>query len=605
MYRFVALSWSSGDPAKTAEARRLTRRLLSLSPDWQRVVTLPGLRVFQVRCAGGARRAYLLKRGRGVVLGKLFENNRNSSEPNFDDAESKRIAESNGRRLVERYWGHYVALLRAPGSGRRFVLRDPTGGLPCFMTKSAGLDLVFSDMEDAVELGREKFSVDWSHLAAFFHYSELNTRATGIGEVTQVYAGECAVITQGGTLRRSFYWTPADVCKAGAIEDPDEARAALRDVVKRCVRAWASSYDSIVQELSGGLDSSIVTACIAGAQTDTDVLCFHFFTETPQGDERAYARAAAGHSGYELVESLSRVSECPLENQLDRSRVASPAVLGFLPAAELLRQRLVGELQAGAVFTGQGGDHLFQQECSPLIAADYAFRYGAGMGLLQAAADTGRMTKQSIWSVLRSTVQYGLLRRGSDPYFDYDTPPSILSADARGRADRDAYSHPWVESVDGLAPGKKQQIFNIVGCQTYYLRPCSYAELIHPLISQPIVECCLRIPSYVLAPRGRSRGLIRDAFTGDVPAKIIQRYSKGSATDYFGRILVENAAFLRAFLLDGALVENGLLDRRALEKRLSERELVRGDRLSALLDAVRAEAWLSAWSGATAKRAAA
>ncbi len=604
MYRFVALSWNSKDPAKTAEARRLTRCLRSSAREWQQVLTLPGLRVFHVRETGGARRAYILKRDAGVILGKLFSDDDTSTAPTFDETESKLIVDSRGRRVTERYWGHYVAFLQMPHNGQRLVLRDPTGGLPCFMAKAAGVDLVFSNIEDGVQLGRKTFSVDWDHLTAFFRYSELNTRTTGSSDVTQLYAGECATITQSGALSRSFYWTPAEICKADPIENPDEARAALREVIQRCVRAWASSYGSIVQELSGGLDSSIVTACVNNAKSDADVLCFHFYTETIQGDERAYARAAARAAGYKLIESLSPVSECSLESLLDLSRVASPAVLGFLPPSELLRQRLVSERPAGAVFTGQGGDHLFQQESSPLIAADYAFRHGLRPGLLRAAADTSLMTKSSIWSVLSTAAIYGLLRRSSDPYSDYDKAPSILSADLRNEVNRDSYSHPWVEAADDLAPGKKLQIFNVVGCQTYYLRPCSYAELIHPLISQPIIECCLSIPSYVLTCGGRSRGLVRDAFAQDVPAEIIRRYSKGSTSSYFNRILARNAAFLRSFLLNGALVKNGVLDKHELERQLSDQELLRGDNVSSVLDAVRAEAWLSAWSGARKRVAA-
>ncbi len=601
MYRFVALSWNVKDSAGTAAAQRLVRRLRSSSPDWQSVLDLPGFRVFHAPQPGGARHAYVLKRDAGVILGKLFdggtEDHRIPADPTFDERESERIVGSQGRRVIERYWGHYVAFLQAPQGDRRFVLRDPTGGLPCFMMRLIGIDVFFSDMEDCVRLGSTPFVVDWDHLTAFFLYSELTTRTTGVRDVTQLYAGECAAIAEDGTMSRSFHWNPVDVSEAGTIENPDEARRALGAVIRRCIDAWTSSYTSILQELSGGLDSSIVTACLGKARTRTNILCFHFCPETPQRNERAYARAAAHSAGCELVEATSRVSATSLERQLDRSRVASPAVLGFVPPSERLRRRLVAERQVGAVFTGQGGDHLFQQGSSKLIAAEYAQRHGLRPDLLRIVTDTSRMTRQSVWSVFSTVVAHGLLGRSFDPYSDYERAPSILSTDARAAVRRNAYSHPWVENAGRLPGSKTQQVFNVVGCQTYYLRPCRYAELIHPLISQPIIERCLQIPSYVLAHRGKSRGLVREAFAADVPARIIQRYSKGSTSHYFSRMLAGNAAFVRAFLLDGALVREGILDRYELEKQLSERELLRGGNVRSLLDAVRAEAWLSAWSG--------
>lgn len=605
MYRFIALAWDDEDLPRTAAAQRLAQRIRSTS-DWQTVLDLPGLRVFQARGPGGARRAYPLARNAGVVLGTLFDDGFSPAGPTFDDAETERLLRSEGRHLVERYWGHYVAFLCAADGGRRFVLRDPTGGLPCYLTKVSGVRVFLSDMEDYAGLEFAPFAANREHLTAFFLYSELATRSTGIDGVTQLYPGECAVMDPGRDqgIDYSFYWNAADVAAAGGADDADEARAILGSTIRRSVGAWASSYRRIVQELSGGLDSSIVGACVAAARPSPEVLGFHFFADTTQGDERVYARAAAKCTGFELVEAECRSSSTSLERELDPLRVASPAVLGFVPESERLRRRLVNLRRAEAVFTGQGGDHLFQQAGGELTAAEHLQRHGLRPALAGVIADACRLTQLPVWSVLAAAVSYGLLGRRFDPYEGYAEPPSILSADARAALTPRAWSHPWVESADGLPAAKVQQVFNVVDTQTFYQRPCPYAELVHPLLSQPIIECSLRIPGYVLAHRGRSRGLVREAFAADLPATIVQRYSKGGATSYFNRMLYDNAAFLREFLLDGALVREGILDRRELEASLSESAFVVGRNLRSLLDAVRAEAWFYAWTGEQRREAA-
>jgi asparagine synthase (glutamine-hydrolysing) len=599
MYRYVAFSWESTDSAQAAAAQRLGRLLLSSSSDWQYVFDVPGLCVFHACRPGGAYRAYVLKRNAGVILGKLFdgdldENHIPSDPTPFDDKESKLLIESQGHRLVERYWGHYIAFLRVSDGERRLVLRDPTGGLPCFLTKAAGINVILSDMQDCVPLNLAPFSVDWDHLTAFFLNMRLITRTTGFREVTQLYAGEC-VAFDGGAMTRSFYWDPVDVYEADVTEDADEARAALRGVIRHSVSAWASCYDSIVHELSGGLDSSIVAACLAKANVRPDILCFHYFTEMSEGDERLYARAAAHSAGFELIERKSPVSERTLESQLNPAKLATPAVLGLIPESELLKQRLVTERRAGAVFTGQGGDHLFQQTRTNLIAAEYVHRHGIRPQLLNVVRDTSQLTGQSMWSVFAAAVGFGLLKRPFDPYTVYAIP-SILSDDARASGGQKAFAHPWVDNANHLPGSKKQQVFHVVDCQMFYLQHHPYAEQIHPLISQPIIERCLQIPSYVLVHRGRGRGLVREAFETDVPKEIINRYSKGATTSYFNRMLVENAPFLREFLLDGVLVREGILTRLVLERELSERELIRGKELLPILNAVRAEAWLSTWA---------
>ena len=601
MYRFVAFNWDRDDLMKADEARRLGHFLLSASPDLRCVLDTPGLCVFHAPEPGGACHAYLLKQNAGVIVGRLFagepDKDRVPSDPAFSDKESDLVIESQGRRLVERYWGNYVAFLRETDSKRNFIVRDPTGGLPCFLTNARGIDVILSDMEDCVRLNLTLLSPDWEHLTAFFVHCRLVTRTTGFKEVTQLYAGECVAI-EDGRKTYSFYWNPARVCETDAIEAPDEARAAVRTVIRHCVNAWASCYDSIVHELSGGLDSSIVAACLAKGKIRAEVLCFHFFTKMTEGDERPYARAAAQSASRELIEAEGSASGITLESVLNPSKIATPAVLGFLPAPELLKQRLARERNAGAIFSGEGGDHLFQQAKIEHIAAEYAHRHGLRLKLFRIVADTSRLTKQSIWSVSSASLRYGLLRRAFDPYKVFLEAPCILTDDALASVSPHAYSHPWIEDASHLPASKIVQVFNVVDCQMFYQRPCPIAEQIHPLISLPIIERSLQIPTYILAHRGRPRGLIREAFEADLPATIINRYSKGGTTSYFNRMLVENATFLRELLLEGTFVRQGVLDRRELEKQLSERELVRGTELFSMLNAARAELWLRTWSDA-------
>ena len=598
MYRFVAFNWNHLDPASTAAAKRLARSLQLNSPELQCVLDTTGLQVFHTTRAKGAYRAYALQHDTGVVLGRLFnadlDGDHRTSAVSFDEEETDQLIRSSGRRLVDRYWGHYVAFVRDPNSDRRFVVRDPTGGLSCFLTTAGSVDVFSSNIVDCVQVTPEPASVNWNHITAFFIHSRLVNETTGFDDVSQLCAGECLTISEHEKAR-SFYWDPVRIHKANTIEDVDEARAALRKVVRHCVRAWASSYDSIVLSLSGGLDSSIIAACVADGTMDVDVVCFHFFTALAEGDERAYARAAAQSCRVELVETEANASERPLGRLLNPARISTPAVMGFIPAPELLRKRLVNERHAGAVFTGNGGDHLFQQRMDKMLAAEYARRHGLTPQFFKIARNTSRMTKESIWSIYSAAIGNGLLRTSFDPYAVYEAP-SFLTDDARHSLPPHAYKHPWVESALQLPASKITQILDIVDCQPFYLQPCPYAEQIHPIISQPIIELVLQIPAYLLAHRGRDRGLVREAFESDVPAKIIHRRSKGGTSSYFSRIILDNADFLRETLLDGALVQNGILNRTELESRLADGELLNGKGWRPVLNAIRAETWLSTWS---------
>ncbi len=599
MYQYFALSWNSQDPSRTAESHRLARQLTSASSRWKSVLETPGLAVFHAPKAGSSYDAYSLENSAGVILGRLFRKNGDEyadpNVPNLDAGESERLIRSMGRRLTEDYWGHYVAFLREPDSHRRFVIRDPTGGLPCYHTRIAGVDVFASDVEDCVRLSPTSFAVDWEHIAAFFVHTRLVTRSTGILGTTRLLAGECVVVDDSGAPGRSFYWHPADVCTAETIEDAKQARSALRSVVRRCVNAWASRYGSIVHELSGGLDSSVVARCLSDTGVLKNFLCFHYYTEASEGDERSYAREVARTIGLELIESEVRAADKPLQQMLEPSRVASPAMLGLLSTTELLKRRLVSERRAGAVFSGQGGDQLFFESRSKLIAAEYAHRHGVKPELFKVSREVSRLTHESIWSICRTVMRYGLLRRPFDLYASLFDSTSLLTDEARSSISLQSYSHPWVGSTDRLPPSKIEHIFDVIDCEPFNGRLYSYADRIHPLISQPVVECCLKIPTYVLNRHGRARGLLREAFSADLPAKVVERRVKGGTTSYFNRLLVENAVYLRELLLDGALVRERILDRRALERCLSESRLIRGEDRRSIFTSVVAETWLSNW----------
>jgi asparagine synthase (glutamine-hydrolysing) len=585
--------------ASSLEAQRLTDYLLSPSSDMRPVLDSPGMRVFHCPPSKGAYDAYMLQGNTGVVLGRLFQRrgkenlNVNST---FDSEESSRIVESKGRRLIDRYWGHYVGFVSAGFGQSRYVLRDPTGGIPCFFTTTASsVDVFVSSMEDFVQLNLTDFTVNWSHIIAFFMHVRLVTATTGFNEVRQLTAGEC-MSSDNGRRTASYYWSPVEVWSTASIDAVDEARSMLRELIRSCVGAWASCYETIVHELSGGLDSTIVLACLCEEISPSNILCLNFFTETPEGDERVFARAAADFMGCQLVEAPWSVSDQSLESRLDPSRLSTPAVLGLVGNSLSLRERLVREHDAGALFTGRGGDHLFQQDKSIFVAADYARTFGIRPGLVQAVNDTSRLTKRSVWSTFATAVRYGLLSTPVDPYSVLKVP-SILADDARDALVPDDYRHAWVDAAAGLPPCKIQQIFDVVDCQPFAQMPNPYPALIHPLISQPIIELCLQIPSYLLAHGGRERGLVREAFRINIPTSIFCRESKGGTTSYFNRMLGENLSFLRTLLLEGSLVREGIIGRSAMERELSDRAIMRGNEISSVLKAMRAEAWIRNWTG--------
>ncbi|MBE0547905.1 MAG: hypothetical protein IH627_09685 [Rubrivivax sp.] len=139
-----------------------------------------------------------------------------------------------------------------------------------------------------------------------------------------------------------------------------------------------------------------------------------------------------------------------------------------------------------------------------------------------------------------------------------------------------------------------QQVTHFGGYYDPYQRHAA-PELVNPLLSQPLIELVLRIPTYVLTLGGRGRGLARRAFAQDLPPEIVSRRSKGGLQEQITTILARNLAFARQVLLDGELVRRGLIDRSRLERALSGGPGAVG-RAGEIHMYIGVEAWLQRWS---------
>jgi asparagine synthase (glutamine-hydrolysing) len=465
--------------------------------------------------------------------------------------------------------------------------------MPCLLTKFRGIDVVCSHIDDCTTLGLINCAINWDHIAAYLWYDNMITKDTGLEGVRQIQAGECVAIGNDNATA-TFYWSPDRIHDARIVEDHHQAMRELRNVIQCCVASWTYCYESILHELSGGLDSAIVLACLSET-SGLRVICENHFTEDARGDERAFAQKAACLAGRELIEIPLHSSSGTLESMLGSTKVATPTQTTLVHEIHEIREQIVKARGIEAIFSGQGGDHFFQSIKTPQIAAEYAWRHGLRPEILDIIADTSRFTRNSMWSVIASVLASGIFHRYESPYGEIEPPPFVSDA-ARAAMDLGRIRHPWIDCAKHLPGSKLLQIFLVIDSQTFYRVPCHYSDIVHPLISQPIIELCLQIPTYVQTYGGIDRALVRDAFTTVVPPEIIQRTTKGATTSYLNRILVGSLPFLQGYLLDGILAGEGLLDRRKTEARLTESQLVRDPLLLfPVLSAVRAEAWLRTW----------
>ena len=598
MFRYLAFAWTVADERQAALADRLERALDARS-DWQAAFKSRGLRVYSTGGVRGINGAYLLPADQGVILGRLFRSGHavmtTSDDPSdieISDQEGQRIVRSDGRALVEHFWGRYVAFLPS-WTGDARVLRDPTGTLPCYRIDIDGVSIVLSWLEDLYSLLNLPMpSVDWKGVAAHMVLGQVSGRQTLLHGVSRILPGDLTPLRSCGGAATQL-WSAADRARHPSFVSPTEASQLLRDTVSTCVRAWTSCYQSVVLRLSGGVDSAILLGSLAPLVAPGGLACLNYHQPGTDSDERAYARLAAKRAGVDLLEEMLD-DGFRMESILDVARTAVPAnYLGGMGTSRT-DAAVAGTLRANAVFNGTGGDQLFFEVRCTWPAADYLRLRGIDRQFLEVALDSAHLGRVSFWHSLREAFANRRFR--GNPVEGAGRDVTLMNRDALDAAVMNAhqYVHPeWLAAQD-LPIGKFQQLGFLIAPLEYYNHYLRQAapERVHPFMSQPLLELCLATPTYVLTKGGRGRGLARAAFADLIPAEIAARRSKGSIERFVATVLQRNLPFAREFLMDGLLAKQGMLDRKQIDAALAGTRSSKTTYVSEIHGCIATEAWL-------------
>jgi asparagine synthase (glutamine-hydrolysing) len=155
------------------------------------------------------------------------------------------------------------------------------------------------------------------------------------------------------------WWSLADVVEQGAqspFADPAEAKQRLDEGLRRAVRLQSLADVPLGAFLSGGVDSSLITALMQ-QQSSTPVKTFTVGFEEAGFDESPHARAVARHLGTEHTEMLVTASEVraviPLLPTMYDEPFADSSQLPTHLVCRAARQHVTVAL------SGDAGDELF------------------------------------------------------------------------------------------------------------------------------------------------------------------------------------------------------------------------------------------------------
>lgn len=514
-----------------------------------------------------------------IVVGALFSGNRGSPT---GDANSPSPAPSDiVSLLLKDNWGAYVALVHDPLEESVSLFLDPSGLLPVYHQVTPDHHLFTTDPELLVAAPSYPDILD--HLLR----PELRQVRTCLVGVEEVRSGSLVSFI-GGRSETDQLWTPDGYVLSRPVSSFAEASDLLRHHSIDAVGAWARFFGKVGVAASGGVDSSLVCAALAKANAPFD--CITLATGDRSGDERHHASAVAEFLG---VDCLERFLD-PLLFDPARSAsfgLARPSRRAFLTLFDDLLEDARLECDASIVMDGNLGDNLFCYLHSAAPVADRLRANGLGSSSFGTLLDMCRLTDCSLPVMIAATCRRLTGRGAHDPW---PADWRLLNREQHSRCPLPLT--PWLDNWTPDRSGRTDHLCLLMHAQNHINGLTGPRSRLSPLASQPLVELCLSIPTWLWAEGGINRAVARAAFATDLPSRIVRRTSKSGPDSLIRVAFAKNRAAIAERLLDGQLASNGLLDRPAVEAAMKVNEFTDLTLVERILDVLEAENWVRSLS---------
>jgi asparagine synthase (glutamine-hydrolysing) len=285
-----------------------------------------------------------------------------------------------GEGLFARLEGMFALALWDTANQQLVLARDRFGKKPLhYAIEPSGVFAFASEIKGLTQLSQIPRDLDPFAVEDFFAYGYIPDPRTIYRAIRKLPPAHLMVVRRGAEPRIRPYWSLLDQFDSPAAVSPEE----LVDKLREAVRRRLVSDVPLGALLSGGVDSSAVTALMAEA-TEDPVRSFSIGFADPAHDETPYALAVAARYGarhealevsaadFEVVERLPQIFDEPfgdvsavptlavcaharrgvivaLSGDGGDEAVAGYRRYGFHMAQARLRRRLSGPIRAGVL----------------------------------------------------------------------------------------------------------------------------------------------------------------------------------------------------------------------------------------------------------------
>ncbi len=471
-----------------------------------------------------------------------------------------------GKDFVQRLNGMFAIAIWDKHLECLSLLRDRVGIKPLYYYLHKGVLAFSSELKGLAGNNsiKETLSIDPVAINQFLHLGFIPAPASIYKEIKKLPPGFMGTFSRSG-LTTEQYWDIRLKINEKPLDDVVRAKEELKALIESSVRYRMISDVPLGTFLSGGIDSSLVTA-VAQSVHSEPVNTFNIGFWEKGFDESAYASAVANylgtrHHNFQVTEK-DALEWMPRLNDIYDEPFADSSAIPTLLVSRMARQ------QVTVTLSGDGGDELFmgygaykwaERLQSPWIKAMggfLAFLVEHGPGKYRRAAPLfNKIDPELLKSHIFSQEQYlfsrklahQALNRNYHDGFSLDENFSTLSRKLTASEQQAMFDFLYYLPDDLLVKVDRASMFFALETRV-------------PLLDYRIVEWAMNLSPKLKMQHGDSKWLLKQILFDYVPASYFNRPKRGFAIPLQKWLQKELGGFVQDFLNLDSINKSGILN---------------------------------------------
>jgi asparagine synthase (glutamine-hydrolysing) len=497
------------------------------------------------------------------------------------------LYEEYGVECLKKLHGEFAFVLYDKNKEQWFCARDRVGIRPLQFYFKDGMFLIASEAKALLEF--KKVQTEFDREAFWFaqHLQYLPLNRTLFKNIEMIKPGHFLILKKGDIPKQFEYWSLRDVEQKNISFE--EAKEHAKYLISKAVEKRIPDEVRWATHLSGGIDSTIVTA-LSSQYNGKDTTAFTIqFTDDGFYDESQFAKETANYLGINLV--TIPVSFSDLIDNIPKAvyHAEGLSINGHLGAKYILN-REINKAGFKVALSGEGSDeifmgysHLKQDYLTANALKNLEKQYLTGFQLPDGNTLDLSFIEKSLgfvptWIQAKSSMAFKFQKLWSKNFkFDIN-PYELISHDLEGYQSKlKASSASWIQYC---LSGYILKVLDDAQAMAHHI------EGRLPFLDTELMEYMYSVPDSVYFYNDIEKGLLREGFKNNLPESIIKKTKQSFMSPPINRFL-KNKQFtdlIEQYILSNKKLENlEIFEKKALLNLLKEDNTEKNNNLEPII----------------------